>query len=404
MNNLKELINENQNIVIVCHFNPDGDAVGSSMALHNYLALTGKKSKVVFPNHFAKNLFWLDSKNEVIIHENNHKAVEKTISEADLIFCLDFQDLNRTEKLSECLKSSKAKKVLIDHHINPANEQFDLVFSDIEVSSTCEMLYRVICSELNSELIDKTVATCLYSGVCTDTGSFSFSCRHKELFLMVADLISRGLDTVEVHQNIFDTYSQWRMKLLGLCLERMVVKPEYKTAYTYLSKAEMDRLHYQPGDTEGIVNYCLSVGGINFAAFFTERENRIRCSFRSIGDYDVNTFARKHFEGGGHKNAAGGSSFISLDKTLAKFETLIPEFVGAIKSENLGVPPPSQSFVAGSGFHSNLFCPPLTPPAAKKDFRSKSRVSEGRGRACADYAERERLHCEAIIPNASQPQ
>jgi phosphoesterase RecJ-like protein len=219
MSELEKIIEHAQNIVIVCHFNPDGDAVGSSMALHNYLALMGKKSEVVLPNHFARNLFWLDigadGEKKVIVCEKNPSAAEKVITNADLIFCLDFQDLNRTDKLETVLKESKAKKVLIDHHISPATDQFDLVFSNIDVSSTCEMLYRIIYSELNPELINSVVATCLYSGVCTDTGSFSFSCRHKELFLMVADLIERGLNTVDVHQKIFDTYSLWRMKLLG---------------------------------------------------------------------------------------------------------------------------------------------------------------------------------------------
>lgn len=341
MSKLKKVIERAQNIVIVCHFNPDGDAVGSSMALYNYLSLTGKKSQVIFPNHFARNLFWLDvnanGEKVVIVHEEKPSKAEKIIANADLIFCLDFQDLNRTEKLEKILKSSKAKKILIDHHISPATDQFDLVFSDIGVSSTCEMLYRIIYSELNPEFINKIVATCLYSGVCTDTGSFSFSCRHKELFLMVADLIERGLDTVDVHQKMFDTYSLWRMKLLGFCLERMVVKAEYHTAYMYLSKEEMKQLHYQPGDTEGIVNYCLGIEGICFAAFFTERENRIRCSFRSTGDADVNVFAREYFDGGGHKNAAGGSSYISLKETLDKFEKLIPLFAqknGLINNKN----------------------------------------------------------------------
>ncbi|MDR0763509.1 MAG: bifunctional oligoribonuclease/PAP phosphatase NrnA [Bacteroidales bacterium] len=340
MSELRKMIEDAQNIVIVCHFNPDGDAVGSSMALYNYLALIGKKSEVIFPNHFPKNLFWLDigvdgengvdnvngGNKVVVVHENNSTATEKIVADADLIFCLDFQDLNRTDKLEAALKKSKAKKILIDHHISPAVEQFDLVFSSTGVSSTCEMLYKVIYSELNPELINDRVATCLYSGVCTDTGSFSFSCRHKELFLMVADLIERGLDTVDVHQKIFDAYSLWRMKLLGFCLERMVVKTKYRAAYMYLSKEEMKQLHYQPGDTEGIVNYCLSVEGICFAAFFTERENRVRCSFRSTGEADVNVFAREYFDGGGHKNAAGGSSYVSLQETLDKFESLIPQF------------------------------------------------------------------------------
>jgi phosphoesterase RecJ-like protein len=330
MSELKKIIENAQNIVIVCHFNPDGDAVGSSMALHHYLALMGKKSDVIFPNHFAKNLFWLDvgadGKKKVVVHEEDTQSAEKIIFDSDLIFCLDFQDFNRTDKLEAALKKSRAKKILIDHHISPTVEQFDLVFSDTGVSCTCEMLYRIIYSELDPELINKTVAFCLYSGVCTDTGSFSFSCRHKELFLMVADLIERGLDTVYVHQKMFDAYSLWRMKLLGFCLERMVVKTEYRTAYMYLSKEEMKQLHYQPGDTEGIVNYCLSVEGICFAAFFTERENRIRCSFRSTDEIDVNVFARKYFDGGGHKNAAGGSSYVSLQETLDRFEALIPQF------------------------------------------------------------------------------
>ncbi|MDE7149514.1 MAG: DHH family phosphoesterase [Bacteroidales bacterium] len=324
---LKTAIRQADHIVIVGHYNPDGDAVGSTMGLKYLLANMGKAAEVIYPNAYAQNLKWMDPAGSAVIYNERTEKGNALIARADLIFCLDFQALGRTDAMAQPLTESKAFKVLIDHHIGPALNEFDLCFSETAVSSTCEKLYKTVAAELDAALVDKCVASCLYAGICTDTGSFSYACRHAGLFHIVAALIERGADTVRIHRAIFDTFSASRMYLLGYCLHRkLVVMPAYGTAYISLNIEEMEQFHYQAGDLEGVVNYALSIEGVSFAAFFTQRKNRIRISLRSKGEVDVNEFARQHFNGGGHKNAAGGSSFEGLAETLARFERLVPEF------------------------------------------------------------------------------
>lgn len=328
---LKHYIDKAESIVIVGHYNPDGDAIGSSMGLYNFLCGLQKKVQVIMPNPFPENLRWMDKGGHIKNHQVHKMQVENAIQEADLLFCMDFQALNRTDKLENLLRESKAKKVLIDHHIEPKVDEFDLCFSDTKVSSTCELCYRIV-KEIYPNLINKDSASCFYAGICTDTGSFSFSCRHAEVFAAVADLIGLGIDPVAIHRNIFDTFSEQRLRLLGYCLsERLIVLPELNTAYIYLTKKELNRFNYQAGDTEGIVNYALSIENVYFAAFFTERDNRIRISFRSKGNIDVNLFARDHFDGGGHKNASGGNSYENLQDTLTRFKGLLPDFHESFK-------------------------------------------------------------------------
>lgn len=324
---LKSYLEKAQHIVIVSHNNPDGDAVGSSIGLHLYLKNLGKASNVVFPNPYAQNLAWMDTDKCSLNYLEHPQQVETALNECDLLFVMDFNRISRAEGMSPLLAKTAMPRIMIDHHLEPDTESFDLAFSNTGISSTCEVLYRVIYNELDPRLIDAAVGACLYAGISTDTGSFSYSCAHKELFSTIADLVDKGLDTVKVHQQIFDNFSESRMRLLGCCLgERLIVKPEYQTAYMFLSEEDMRRYHYRSGDTEGIVNYGLSIAGIRFAAFFTQRENRIRISFRSQGNIDVNIFAKEHFNGGGHKNAAGGLSYESLEQTVARFEKLLPAF------------------------------------------------------------------------------
>lgn len=324
---LRQTIDAAEHIVIVGHNNPDGDAVGATLGLYHYLKNEGKKATVIYPNHCANNLIWMDTDDISFNYQHHKNEVESLISECDLLFVMDFNKLSRTESLTHVLEAKEVCRVMIDHHLEPVWEQFEIGFSDITVSSTCELLYRVISAELDPKKIDAQVADCLYAGMSTDTGSFSYSCAHRELFQIIAHLIEKGLDTVKVHQNIFDNFSENRMRLLGCCLgERLIVKPEYRTAYMYLTADDMKRYNYQSGDTEGIVNYGLSIAGIEFAAFFTQRENRIRMSFRSHGNIDVNLFAKHYFSGGGHKNAAGGLSYEPLSDILEKFEKVLPEF------------------------------------------------------------------------------
>ena len=324
---LQEAIERASNITIVGHNNPDGDAVGATQALYQYLLNSGKNAKVIYPNHFAQNLAWMDLHQSSINYQDHPDEIKTVMQGCDLLFVLDFNRVSRTESMAPVLKEKDCVRIMIDHHLDPEWQDFDIAYSDTTVSSTCELLYRVIHAELNPDLIDSHVSNCLYAGISTDTGSFSYSCGHKGIFETIADLISRGLDTVKVHQNIFDNFSESRMRLLGCCLgDRLVVKPEYNTAYMYLSDEDMRKYNYQAGDTEGIVNYGLSMSGIYFAAFFTQRNNRIRMSYRSQGDIDVNIFAKENFGGGGHKNAAGGTSYESLEATSAKFEAALPAF------------------------------------------------------------------------------
>lgn len=324
---MKNVFDEAQNILIVSHQNPDGDAVGSSQALARYLKNSGKKASIIFPNRCAQNLRWMDTDRIVRNFINHTQEVRQRVEECDLLCVLDFNRLSRTEALAPVLQAKNVRRIMIDHHLEPEWSDFDLAFSDTTVSSTCELLYHVLHAELDPGRIDVHTAECLYAGISTDTGSFSYSCAHKELFSAIADLISKGLDPVKVHQHIFDNFSESRTRLLGCCLgERLIVKPEYHTAYMYLSEAELQKYNYQSGDTEGIVNYGLSIAGIRFAAFFTQRDARVRMSFRSQGDIDVNIFAKKYFNGGGHKNAAGGMSTEPLETVLAKFEAVLPQF------------------------------------------------------------------------------
>lgn len=324
---LKTVIERASHIVIVGHFNPDGDAVGSTMGMKYLLANMGKSADVMYPNAYARNLKWMDPEGSAIIYAERAEKAAALIAQADLIFCMDFQSIGRTDAMAPALTQSKAFKVLIDHHIGPARQEFNLCFSETGVSSTCEELYKTVAAELDTALIDRRVAACLYAGICTDTGSFSYACRHAGLFRIVASLIEKGAETVRIHRTIFDTFAESRMRLLGYCLhEKLVVMPAYGTAYLSLSLEEMERFHYRTGDLEGVVNYALGIEGVSFAAFFTQRKNRIRVSLRSKGEVDVNIFARQHFEGGGHKNAAGGSSYEGLPETLARFERLVPGF------------------------------------------------------------------------------
>ena len=324
---LRTYIENARHIVILGHNNPDGDAVGATMAMYAYLKSWGKSSRVVYPNRYAKNLAWMDPDRIAVNFLENHDETAALIAECDLLLIMDFNRVSRAEGLAPLLEDKKAARIMIDHHPEPDKHWFDLGFSNTKISSTCELLYRIFHQELDPAFINPHVCDCLYAGISTDTGSFSYSCAHKELFTTIADLIARGLDTVKVHQRIFDNFAENRMRLLGCCLgERLIVKPEYQTAYMYLTDADMKRYNYQPGDTEGIVNYGLSIAGIRFAAFFTQKEKRIRMSFRSQGDIDVNLFAKEHFGGGGHKNASGGHCFEGMEATIAKFERVLPDF------------------------------------------------------------------------------
>lgn len=321
----KKLVSKAKTISIVTHVNPDGDAMGSSLGLYHYLKGKGKNVKVIVPNAFPDFLAWMPASKQAMVFEGNEKAVEKQINKSDVVFILDFNNYNRIDALGELIKNSTSKKALIDHHQAP-DTVFDHYFHDTAASSTCELIYDFICGIDSKKVIDKKTANCLYTGIMTDTGSFRFSSTTQKTFQVAASLIEAGAQNAVIYANVYDDYTQHRLKLLGYCLhEKLVFIPEYKAAYMALSEEELKKFGFKKGDTEGIVNYALSVSGIELSAFFSEKEGAIRISFRSKNKFDVNKFARTHFNGGGHINAAGAKSILSLKDTVNKFIKLLPE-------------------------------------------------------------------------------
>ena len=324
---IKELISNSQFITVTSHHNPDGDAIGSALALAALLRKAGKEAIAVVPNDYPAFLKWMPGNELALIYQRDQKKADEFISRSDLIFCLDYNSLSRTGKMEDSLRGATAKKILIDHHLEPVLSDFDFHLTVIPVSSTSELVYRFIegCSWLS--LLDKDIATGLFVGIMTDTGSFSFACNYPETFQTAAALLSTGINAERIHRMVYDTYSESRLRLLGFCLsEKLTVLPEFSTAYIALSRAELDRFHHQTGDTEGIVNYALSIDNIKLAVLLTERKDRIRISFRSKGDFSVNKIANEHFNGGGHRNAAGGDSFISLDDTIIKLKEVLVQY------------------------------------------------------------------------------
>ncbi len=329
----KALISKSQNIVIVTHYNPDGDAMGSSLALYNYLLKVDKKVTVITPNEYPDFLHWLPGHKKVIPFNTNQKKASDLVLKSDLIFTLDFNNYSRLEGLGEVLKTATAKKILIDHHQQP-DTYAELMYHDVAACSTCELVYEFICGLGGKKFIDKKIASCIYTGIMTDTGSFRFDSVTPATHHILSNLLSTGIKPSNIHSAIYDTYSESRVKLLGYCLtEKMVVLPQYQTAYMALTEKELQQFNNQKGDTEGIVNYPFSIKGITFCVFFTEGEGKIKISFRSKGKFDVNQFARKYFNGGGHINAAGGrGTHTDLQTTVNEFLALLPKYKKEILS------------------------------------------------------------------------
>lgn len=315
------------NIVVTSHHNPDGDAIGSILALSMLLKRLGKKVVPMVPNDYPGFLKWMPDNKTVIVFENDRSKAESAIASAEVIFCLDYNALHRTGDMEDALRASRGIKILIDHHLEPRLEDFDFYYSVVETSSTAELLYRFIeqCGWL--DFLDKDSATALFVGIMTDTGSFSYSCEYPETYEVTASLVRKGVFPGPVHRLVYDTYSEDRLRLLGFCLsEKLTVLKEYRTAFIALTQAELNRFNHQVGDTEGVVNYALSIEGIQLAILMTERGDRIRLSLRSKGDFSVNALARKHFNGGGHLNAAGGDSFESMDNTILKLLKILEQY------------------------------------------------------------------------------
>ena len=318
-----------QKIVIVPHRNPDGDAMGSTLGLFHFLKKLNHQAVIVAPNEFPDFLNGIPGAMDVKIFENETKHCIELLEDADLVFTLDFNALHRTgDLMMATLQQLHCPFVMIDHHQSPEDYAF-FTYSDTSIGSTCQMVYHFIEALNLKELMDKTIATCLYTGIVTDSGSFRYSSTTSETHRVAASLIDLGVNNAQVHNQLFDNSSHSRLQLLGKALQNLKILPDYQTSYITLTQEELDTFQYQKGETEGIVNYGLSLKNVIFTAIFIEnkQEGIIKISFRSQDSFDVNQFARKYFNGGGHINAAGGKSNESLSETVDRFLKIISEEV-----------------------------------------------------------------------------
>ncbi len=323
---IDRLLSNPSEIVITTHNKPDGDAMGSSLGLYHYLVGKGHSVKVISPTDYPFFLHWMPSNDEVIIYTDHIETSKNLINNAKIIFCLDFNTLNRINELGELVRNSAATKVLIDHHLEP--EDFDdFRLWDTDASSTAELIYRFIGEAGDHKLVDSTIATCLYTGIMTDTGSFRFPRTTSALHRVVADLIDCGADNSGIHSKVYDNFSEKRLRFLGFCLkDKLTILHEFNTAYLSLNKKELAEYGVGTGDTEGIVNYALSINEIQLAIVIIERGDLVKLSFRSKGNFPANQIAKKYFNGGGHFNAAGGQTTENLETTTQKVISILPEF------------------------------------------------------------------------------
>jgi len=323
---IREILDKSKKIIITTHMNPDGDAIGASLAMFLYLKKRGFVVRVMIPDPYPEFLGWLPGANKIMIFEKQPDECKAIINESDLIICVDFNTLNRLNHLGEEIRKALTVKILIDHHLYPGDE-FPYKISYSSISSTSELVYDFISGSGHRKLIDKPIAECLYTGIATDTGSFSYSCNYVKTYLITAELIRLGIDGEHIHRLIYDTYSESRLRLLGFAVSHgLTVLPEFHAAYIVLTKEDLMKFNYQVGDTEGVVNYALSIKDINLAALFMERDDYVKVSFRSKGNFSVDRLAREHFGGGGHKNASGANCAMTIGEAVQKFKSLLPKF------------------------------------------------------------------------------
>ena len=332
---VKNLLNTPKNIVVVGHKNPDGDAIGSCLGLANFLRQKGHFVTVVMPNDFPDFLKWIPETSTVINYEQHQEKSEEVVANSDIIFTLDFNALNRTGNLQGSLEAASADFVLIDHHQQP--DDYAIVkYSDVSICSTSQMVFHFMDALEGLEFLNAEIATQLYVGIMTDTGSFRYPATTATTHRVIASLIEGGAKNSEIHQNIYDTNSPDRLKLLGVALNNLVMLPEYHAAYITISQDELNANNFKKGDTEGFVNYALSMIGVVFAIIFIENKSEeiVKISLRSKGSFSVNEFSRSHFNGGGHTNAAGGRSHLSLSETVAEFISILPNYKEALSYDS----------------------------------------------------------------------
>jgi len=323
---LRALISECCNMVITCHLSPDGDAMGSSLALAAALKNMGKRAKVIVPDTPPKYLMFLPGADEIVIYSRSQPYAQRLFSNADVVFCLDYNEPKRIDMMADAMTSSPATKVMIDHHLNPSDFP-DIVISHPEDSSTSMLIFRVLTDMDLSDCISADVAECIYTGMMTDTGNFSYNSNCADLYVVIADLIKRGIDKDAIYRKVYFSNSYNRLRLNGYAMyENFTVYPEHKAALITLTRDELNRFHYQKGDTEDLVNRPLTIPDITYSVFLREETDYIKVSARSKGDFPVNLMCKKHFNGGGHLNAAGGEFYGTMEEAIAKFVGLQPEF------------------------------------------------------------------------------
>ncbi len=333
---LKNILEKPKNIVLVPHRNPDGDAIGSCLAMYHYLTEKGHSCKVISPNPLPDFLKWMPEVETIAIFEKDVEKTTQKLQKADVVFLLDFNAFHRTgNEMKTALENYKGTFVMIDHHQEP-DPITKYMYSDTSICATCEMVYHFFEKLDDVNAITPTIATCLYTGIMTDTGSFKFASTTATTHRVVADLMDKGAIGSDIQEAVFNNNSYNKLQLLGRALSNMKVIPKYRTAYITLSQKELNEFKYQKGDTEGIVNYALSLKGIIFAVIFIEDKEQdiIKMSFRSEGDFSVSEFARNHFNGGGHHNASGARSELTLSETVEKFIGLLPEYESELKVLN----------------------------------------------------------------------
>lgn len=331
---IKKLIAEGkQKIVILSHRNPDGDAIGASLALYNLFLKMGHGVEVIIPNSIPSFLTWMKNAEAIHIYEKEPQVSDNILTQATLVFALDFNDLGRIREFNDKLKDSSSYKVLIDHHPYPQNFA-DLTISDPNASSTAELVYDFIGEIGLIPDIDEDIASCIFTGIMTDTGCFSFNSSQPITFNKLASLLTCGIDKNKIYDRVYNNFSFNRMRLMGYCLDKkMVHLPKYRTAYITLTQQELKDYHFKIGDSEGFVNLPLSISGIRFSVLFIEKRDMVKVSFRSKGNFKVNRIATDHFNGGGHKNASGGESYVSLPETVDKFVNLLTLYKDELLSE-----------------------------------------------------------------------
>jgi bifunctional oligoribonuclease and PAP phosphatase NrnA len=324
---LSKLFSSSENILIICHINPDGDSIGAQLALYHYFKSKGRNVSLLAPNNLQEFLKWMDGAAQINIFIRERNKCRMLIENADLIIMLDFNQSDRLGEAKEFVLSSRAKKVIIDHHLNPENFA-DLVISDPSKCSTSELIHELVCEINGAKFMNRSYAEALYVGIITDTGNFEHGSYSARTFRIVADLLDTGILKEKIINLIYNNFSSDRLRLQGFAVnQRMVVIPEFKSAYIYLSKDDLKSYNHVKGDTEGFVNMPLSIKGIHFSALFIEKDNFIKLSFRSKGKFPSNEFASKYFSGGGHLNASGGEYNDTLENTIAYFLKVLEENV-----------------------------------------------------------------------------